>query len=42
MDFDATSSYPSAVWDDYSVYPKIKTGNAFKPLMNDIIIKDFT
>ena len=30
MDFDATSLYPSAMWDDNSVYPKIETGFAFK------------
>ena len=23
MDFDATSLYPSAMWDEKSVYPKI-------------------
>ena len=31
MDFDATSFYPSAMWDQNSVYPKIETGFAFKP-----------
>ena len=34
MDFDATSLYPSAIWDEKFVYPKIETGFAFKPLMN--------
>ena len=31
MDFDATSLYPSAMWDENSVYPKIESGFAFKP-----------
>ena len=31
MDFDATSLYPSAMWDENSVYPKIETAFAFKP-----------
>ena len=34
MDYDATSLYPSAMWDENSVYPKIETGFAFKPHMN--------
>ena len=34
MHFDATSLYPSAMWDEKSVYPKIETGFAFKPHMN--------
>ena len=34
MDFDATSLYPSAMWDENSVYPKIETGFAFKPHIN--------
>ena len=36
MDFDATSLYPSAMWDGKSVYPKIESGFAFKPEMNDV------
>ena len=31
MEFDATSSYPSATWDENSVYPEKETGIAFKP-----------
>ena len=49
MDFDATSLYPrsmqrlsSAMWDEKSVYPKIETGFAFKPHMNDVYIEAFT
>ena len=41
MDFDATSSYPSAMWDENSVYPKIETGFAFKPYMNDVYVEAF-
>ena len=41
MDFDATSLYPSAMWDENSVYPKIETGFAFKPHMNDIYVEAF-
>ena len=35
MDFDATSLYHSAVWDEKSVYPKIESVFAFKPQMNE-------
>ena len=41
MDFDATSLYPSAMWDENSVYPKIETGFAFKPRMNNVYVKAF-
>ena len=41
MDFDATSLYPSAMWDENSIYPKIETGFAFKPHMNDIYVEAF-
>ena len=37
--FVATSLYPSAMWDEYSVYPKIETGFAFKPHMNNIYVE---
>ena len=40
-DFDATSLYPSAMWDEKSVYPKIETGFAFKPHMNDVYVEAF-
>ena len=39
MDFDATSLYPSAMWDENSVNPKIGTGFAFKPDMNDVYVE---
>ena len=41
MDYDATSLYPSAMWDEKSVYPKIETGFAFNPHMNDIYVEAF-
>ena len=41
MDFDATSIYPSAIWDENSVYPKRETGYAFKPHMNDVFVNEF-
>ena len=31
IDFDATSFYPSALWDGKSVFPKKLSGFAFKP-----------
>ena len=41
MDFDATSLYPSAMWDQNSVYPKTETGFAFKPHMNIVYVEPF-
>ena len=41
MDFDATSLYTSAVWDEKSVYPKLETGFAFKPHMINVFIEAF-
>ena len=41
MDFDATSRYPSAMWDEKSVYLKIETGFAFKPQMNKTYVEAF-
>ena len=41
MDFDATSLYLSAMWDENSVYPKIENGFAFKPQMNDVYLIAF-
>ena len=40
-DFDATSLYPSAMWDEKSVYPKIQNGFAFKPHMKKTYVKAF-
>ena len=41
MAFDATSLYPSAMYDENSTYPKIETGYAFTPEMNDEIVNQF-
>ena len=41
MDYDGNSLYPSAMWDESSVYPKIESGFAFKPHMNDVFVKAF-
>ena len=41
MDFDAGSLYPSAMWDEKSVYPKIETGFAFKPHMKKTHVNAF-
>ena len=40
-DFDATSLYPSATWDNDSDYPKMKTGYTFKTHMSDVFVSDF-
>ena len=39
MDCDAILLYPSAMWDEKTVYPKIDTGFAFKPQMNNVYVK---
>ena len=41
MDFDATSLYPSPMWDENSVYPKIETGFASKPHMKNVYVEAF-
>ena len=40
-DYEGTSLYPSAMWDEKSVYTKIETGFAFKSEMNDIYVEAF-
>ena len=40
-DFDAVSLYPSAMWDENSVYPRIETGYAFTRDMNDGLVEKF-
>ena len=40
-DFDCNSLYPSAMWDKSSIYPKIETGYAFTPDMNDELVEKF-
>ena len=42
MDFDATSLYPSAMWDEKSVYPKLQTGLAFRPHMIKTYVNAFS
>ena len=41
LDFDVTSLYPSAMYQNNSVFPKIETGFAFKPHMNDVYVEAF-
>ena len=41
MDYDATSLYRSAMWDGKFIYPKIETGFAFKPHMNETYVDAF-
>ena len=41
MHFDVTSLYPSAMWDEISVYPKIEPGFAFKPHMKKTYVEAF-
>ena len=40
-DFDAVSLYPSAMWDENSIYPRIETGYAFKPHLNNELVEKF-
>ena len=39
MDFDATSLYPSAMYNEKSVYTKIESRFAFKPYMKDVYLE---
>ena len=41
MAFDATSLYPSAMYDENSFYPKIESEYVFTPEMNDEIVNEF-
>ena len=41
MDYDATSLYPSAMWDETTVYTKIETGFAFMRNMIDVYVEAF-
>ena len=40
-DFDAVSLYPSAMWDEKSIYPRMETGYAFTTDMNDELVGKF-
>ena len=39
--YGISSFYPSAMWDEKSVYPQIETGYAFTPDMNKKLVKKF-
>ena len=41
MDFDVMSLYPSAMWDEKSVFPKKESGFTFKPHMNKTYVDSF-
>ena len=41
MDFEATCLYPSAMYNEKSVSPRIESGFAFKPHMNDVYVEAF-
>ena len=40
-DLDAVSLYPSAMWDENSLYPRIETGYAFTRDTNDELVEKF-
>ena len=40
-DFDAVSLYPSASWDEKSIYPRIETGYAFTRDINGELVEKF-
>ena len=40
LDFDAVSLYPSAMWDEKSIYPRIEIGYAFTRDMNDELVEE--
>ena len=39
-DFDAVSLYPSAMWVEKSIYPRIETGYAYTRDMNDELVEN--
>ena len=41
MHFNATSLYPSAMYNEKSVYPKVESGFAFKLYMNIVYVEAF-
>ena len=41
MDYDTSRLYPSAMWDENSVYPKNESGFCFKPHVNDVYVEVF-
>ena len=42
MDFVGTISYPAALHDEKSTYPKIETGYAFTPHVNTVYVAAFS
>ena len=40
-DFDAVSLYPSAMWDENSIYPRIETDYAYTRDMNKELVEKF-
>ena len=40
-DFDAVGLYPSALWDEKSIYPRNETGYAFTRDMNNEFVEKF-
>ena len=40
MDYDATSLYPSAMWDEKNVCPQKECGFASKVHMNNVCVKE--
>ena len=40
-DFDAVSLYPSAMWGENSIYPRIETGYAYTRDMNNELVEKF-
>ena len=42
MDPNATSFYPSAIWDELSVDPKLDIGSACEHYMNNIHVEAFS
>ena len=40
-EFDAVSLYPSAMWDENSIYPRVETGYVYTKDMNDELVEKF-
>ena len=40
-DFDAVSLYPSSMWDESSIYPRLETGYAYTEDVNDELVEKF-
>ena len=41
LDFDAVNLYPSAMWDENSIYPRIEIGYSFTKDINDELVEKF-